>query len=168
MTIARLNMHSIYFINWNAIWILKHWLVQIQGVILQHLPDDRLTWSVIKRISFKIKPNSYSVDDLMHVWWVTASGIRVLPIGPMLPSSPCLFLPFGGPGRKRERNAAREWLDSVNPIPRWLVTHKPCDRRPDCVAVFRRASWGDNCAGSHRRCPVRWPEVISKSFIAGE
>lgn len=49
-----------------------------------------LTWSVIKRISFKIKPNSYSVDDLMHVWCVTASGIRVLPIGPMLPSSPCL------------------------------------------------------------------------------
>lgn len=26
----------------------------------------------------------------MHVWCVTASGIRVLPIGPMLPSSPCL------------------------------------------------------------------------------
>lgn len=51
---------------------------------------EALTWSVIKRISFKIKPNSYSVDDLMHVWCVTASGIRVLPIGPMLPSSPCL------------------------------------------------------------------------------
>lgn len=129
----------------------------------------QLTWSVIKRISFKIKPSSYSVDDLMHVWWVTASGIRVLPIGPMLPSSPCLQ--GGQIGRKRGKEA-RQWLDSVTPTRPGgqlrLVTRKPCDRKPDCVAVFRRASGAGNCDGSHRRCPGHLPAVISTSFDLGE
>lgn len=120
-----------------------------------------LTWSVIKRISFKIKPNSYSVDDLMHVWCVTASGIRVLPIGPMLPSSPCL--------KWGERLVLVSRISFYLYLSVWacfvvIVTHKPCDRRPDCVAVFRRASWGDNCAENHHQCRAHWPAATSRSF----
>lgn len=138
----------------------EHGLLRVEVTSSNRGGKEALTWSVIKRISFKIKPNSYSVDDLMHVWCVTASGIRVLPIGPMLPSSPCL-----------------KWVDTWYWYPVHLsiclsvcacfvviVTHKPCDRMPDCVAVFRRASWGDNCAENHHQCRAHWPAATSRSF----
>lgn len=52
----------------------------------------KLTVSVITRSSLSISANSYSADELKHVW-ETVSCIRppppgIPPTGPMLPSSP--------------------------------------------------------------------------------
>lgn len=101
-----------------------------------------LTWSVIKRISFKIKPNSYSVDDLMHVWCVTASGIRVLPIGPILPSSPCLRNGSEDGGRCEWNMIIGVLVYHWSEISLWsCVKLLPINRAIKCRIVWQCSAW---------------------------
>lgn len=154
---VKLNMFSFSFCFCAFFWLL-----------FSCLKSD-LTWSVMKRISFNIKLNSYSVCVFIHVWCVTASGIRVLPIGPMLPSSPCLN---GRPKHKTEWNSINNFVfhlqtlktAHLSPLRNKLNTHKLYDKMLDCGAVFRLESSVEHCENRHQY-PKRWPTVISRSWM---